>query len=449
MSLFVEPIPFAEAIASNAVRTLLPTELRSRELASLAPELLARARFSAGVTEVDFLQEIDDTLGALTRGEISRAEGRVRLKSFLGALGDDSIDQTDLTDLRSDARIELILDTNLGQAFGRGQYLQGMAAEVLDEWPAQELVRVIDTREQRDWSARWAEAGGDFFGNRMVALKTSPIWRAISRFGQPHAPFDFNSGMDVEDLARDEAEAIGLLARDEELPAPEIDDFNADLQASPTARAAWLRNGLAEALQGVARFAADGVLRLIASPIRAAYNPDQPRDDSNGRWATSNAGGPPAKGARDSLGRRPAKGETSIPDDDNIARGRAAIDRVLARKGGSVPDAMFVDGVGEIEIAYGNTGDLGSRNPTHKGGGGAAHIFSKHPDDLKKLPEVIVKGQRSAPVETEIEVRGSNGAVEKKKVWKRKITHEGRVVVLSSRSANSKSQWLVTGYEDA
>lgn len=263
VSIFVDPLPFAEAIEANVVRTLLPTELRTKDLAELDPELLARARFSAGVVEVGFLQETDDVIGELTRGEINRAQGRERLKAYLGSLGDDTIDNTDLTDLRSDARLNLVIDTNLGQAFGRGQYLQGAQEDVLDQWPAQELVRVVDAREPRKWRERWEQAGGEFWGDRMIALKNDPIWAAISRFRQPYPPFDFNSGMDVEDIDRVEAEEIGLLAPDEPAPAPVVDSFNADLQAAPDVRAEWLRNGLADALQGIARFAAGGVLRFI------------------------------------------------------------------------------------------------------------------------------------------------------------------------------------------
>ena len=261
--LFSEPLPFAEAIKANAVRTLLPTELRTKDLAQIEPELLARARFSAGVANADFLQQIDDKIGQLTRGEIDRATARRDLKAFLGSLGDDSVDDTDLTDIRSDARLNLILDTNLQQAQGYGQALQGAQVDVLDQWPAQELIRVRDSVKERDWPARWLAAGGQFYGTRMIALKSDPIWRAISRFGQPYPPFDFNSGMDVQDIDREEAEEIGLLQRDEPVQAPELPDFNAELEAKPAARADWLRNALAESLQGFAEFTANGVLKLV------------------------------------------------------------------------------------------------------------------------------------------------------------------------------------------
>lgn len=49
----------------------------------------------------------------------------------------------------------------------------------------------------------------------MVALKTSPIWVELSRFGYPYPPFDFNSGMWVRPVSDDDCEALGLLADEE------------------------------------------------------------------------------------------------------------------------------------------------------------------------------------------------------------------------------------------
>jgi len=70
--------------------------------------------------------------------------------------------------------------TNLQQAQGYGHWAQGQDPAVLDQWPAQELIRVQETRVQRDWAARWASAGGTFFDGRMIALKNDPIWRSSS-----------------------------------------------------------------------------------------------------------------------------------------------------------------------------------------------------------------------------------------------------------------------------
>lgn len=62
------------------------------------------------------------------------------------------------------------------------------------------------------------EAGGKLYDGRMIALRNDPIWRGISRFGSPVPPFDFNSGMGLEEVNRFEAEALGV-----ELPEDDLD----------------------------------------------------------------------------------------------------------------------------------------------------------------------------------------------------------------------------------
>jgi hypothetical protein len=255
--IFRTPIPFAEAIQSRIVRQLLPTDLRTDLLSTIPAELRERAVFSSGVQSAETLQKISDLVDGIVGGELGRAEARTELKRFLGSLGAE-VDETDLTDLRSDARLNLILDTNTQMAQGYGQWAQGQAA--LDQFPAQELIRLIDSRVPRDWAQRWSDAGGTFFGERMIALKNDPIWTRLSRFGLPYPPFDFNSGMDVESVDRDTAIEAGLIDRDTQL-TPQDRGFNEDLQASPQVREGSLKEALREALAGIASFGADGVLR--------------------------------------------------------------------------------------------------------------------------------------------------------------------------------------------
>lgn len=240
---------------------MLPTELRTLLLDEIAPELRERAMFSAGVIEAEKLQDMDDLIGQLLRGETDQATARTELKRRFGTLGAE-VDETDLTDLRSDARLNLILDTNVQQAQGYGSWAQGQDAAILDQWPAQELFRAIQSRVPREWAQRWTDAGGRFFGGRMIALKNDPIWSEISRFGQPYPPFDFNSGMDVRDITRDEAIQLGLIDRDTRIE-PQTRGFAEDLAASPEVRSQGLRSALADLLQGLAEFDADGVFRLV------------------------------------------------------------------------------------------------------------------------------------------------------------------------------------------
>lgn len=261
--IFPEPMPFREAMESRAVRQLLPTDLRTRLLAEIPAELRERAVFSAGVTNVEFLQTFSDLVDEMLDGKGDRATARAKMKELLGTLEYRPVagEEGSLTDLSSDRRLNLILDTNLQQAQGYGHWAQGQDESVLDLWPAQELIRVRDSEVPRDWAARWADAGGEFFGGRMIALKNDPIWTRISRFGVPYAPFDFNSGMDVQDIDRLQAVELGLLGLDTHV-APQSRDFNTDLKATPEVRDSALKEALTEAVP-FAKFIG-GVLRLAS-----------------------------------------------------------------------------------------------------------------------------------------------------------------------------------------
>ena len=47
----------------------------------------------------------------------------------------------------------------------------------------------------------------------MAAHITHPIWKAISRFGNPYPVYDFNSGMGDKILRLDEAKRLGVTSR--------------------------------------------------------------------------------------------------------------------------------------------------------------------------------------------------------------------------------------------
>jgi len=263
--IFRRALPFLEALQSREVRQLLPTEFRTELLAEIPAQLRERAFFSAGVTNGEFLQRASDAVDDLTAGAVDRATKRAELKKLLSSLEyrPDAGAEGTLTDLSSDARLNLILDTNLEMAQGYGQWKQGQNAAVLDQWPAQELIRARVAKVPRDWAQRWTDAGGTFYGGRMIALKNDPIWRRLSRFGLPYPPFDFNSGMDLDPIDRDEAVAFGLIDRDTQL-FPQDRDFNTDLAASPQVRSSSLKEALQEHFSGRASFDTEGVLRLSA-----------------------------------------------------------------------------------------------------------------------------------------------------------------------------------------
>lgn len=231
--IFPTPLPFKQAIESRQVRELMPTTLRTKFVDQIPAELRERAFFSAGVTNAGFLQSASDKIDELLAGKVDRATKRTELKQLLASMGYKPAEGEEgtLTDLSSDTRLNLILDTNLQMAQGYGGWAQGQDPSVLDQWPAQELVRVIQSKVPRDWESRWEDAGGKFYDGRMIALKDDPIWTEISRFDTPYPPFDFNSGMDVADVDRDEAIDLGLIDRDTQI-APQTRGFNQGLEAT-------------------------------------------------------------------------------------------------------------------------------------------------------------------------------------------------------------------------
>ena len=139
-----------------------------------------------------------------------------------------------ITNHGSVARANVIIDTNAGLAAG---YVQAVTANTYGArlaFPAQELVRIEDRKARRLWPNIWKAHGGKLYpGGRMIALKDDPIWLAISRFGTPYPPFDYNSGMGLEDVSFDEAVKLGVITQDyqpdEESP---IKNFNDRVEAS-------------------------------------------------------------------------------------------------------------------------------------------------------------------------------------------------------------------------
>lgn len=244
--------PFAEALAKLRQRAPKGVDVSSSQWADVPLALRERAFFSARVANAQYLQDIKDRVesilnpvqvkradritptnpeGYVTTG-YNPASARAELKQLLQSIGYNPGDKAGgIQDLGSDARINLQLKMNVESAQGYGNFLQGQAEGAIDAFPAQELFRAEDREEPRNWPTRWMQAGGQSFGGRMIALKNDPIWETISEFGTPYPPFDFNSGMWVRDIDREEAIAIGLLGENETIE-PVVDRFNARLAAS-------------------------------------------------------------------------------------------------------------------------------------------------------------------------------------------------------------------------
>ena len=255
--IFDEPIPFNEAVESRLAKMLLPTELRSKLLKDLPSAIKERCFFSSAVTRADELGKINEAIDFMLAGGSTRDAERSKLQEIIKELGAPDL---------SDARLNLILDTNLEMAEGYGTFIQGQQPEILDAWPAQELVRVNAKKVPRDWPSRWEEAGGDVSaGERMVARKNDEIWDKLGDpdlfddgLGNPYPPFAFNSGMDVADVDRAEAEELGVIDPGEIID-PADRGLNEDLQADLGIRDGVLKNSIVDFLQGIAEFK-NGVL---------------------------------------------------------------------------------------------------------------------------------------------------------------------------------------------
>lgn len=207
-------------------RIPLPTEADSASLARLPSEIRRQALFSARLNRLGPLAEIGSSIKGILDGTLSDSEARTSIRSALAKAGYRPPEGREggLLDHRSRTRLDLILQQNVRAARGYGKYAADMDPDLLDLWPAQELVRVMARKQPRgDWQQRWQAAGGRLVEGRMVALKTSPVWTSLSRFGSPYPPYDYGSGMGVVDVRRDEAERLGLVGPAETLtpePAP-------------------------------------------------------------------------------------------------------------------------------------------------------------------------------------------------------------------------------------
>ena len=249
--LFDTPVSIDTALAHQHAKAVLPTSLSSREIQEqLSADIRRQSFYSARTMKADYLNDFARMVKNLVSGDMvedhdtgelrkrGKAEGfnpslvRTRAQNFLKESGyePDPSEAGSLTDLSSDKRVDLIIDTQTKMAQGYARHEAAQDPDILADFPADEMYRQRQSKVARDWDVVWNTKRrelGDATSASLatskdgpfVALKNDPIWTAISRFGNPYPPFDYGSGMWVRDADDALAERLGVLGRQQ--PAPE------------------------------------------------------------------------------------------------------------------------------------------------------------------------------------------------------------------------------------
>ena len=200
-----------------------------------------RAFFSSRVAEVNILAAMRGRVAEYARGETDLSKIRMMIREDLrkANYAPEPGQENTIHDLFSQARLDAIIKTNVAQARGYRQYIEGTSPGAFAAFPAQEFTRIRHSRKPRqDWPQRWRKAGGKVYGGKMIALKDDPVWERLSVFGNPFPPFDWGSGMGVMDVGRRESIDLGLIddagirAKVQQLRQKPAPDFNANLQAT-------------------------------------------------------------------------------------------------------------------------------------------------------------------------------------------------------------------------
>lgn len=286
-----EPRPLREAIAAIDARTPIGTALRSAELERLPLAIRQRAQFSSRVTSVRLMQAIQDRLAGqmkLQREQLANGQqATFDRSSFIDAIretaraeGVETIegpeDRGTLRDIRSIPRLGLIYDMQQAQANGFARYSLDVTQGAMLLYPAYELglSTAVKPRELSEWFREWSRAcvsSGDQRAlaalrstGRIVALKTSGAWSALSRFGVPWPPFDWGSTRELEEVDYDAAVELGLLDPGTQPAETGLASFNDRVEASLTSIDARTRTWLENQLDGIGRI--DGDAAVMDAP---------------------------------------------------------------------------------------------------------------------------------------------------------------------------------------
>lgn len=409
--LFDAPIPFAEAIRYAASKQLLPSTLTSAELRTLRRELRRRSVFSAQVTDGGFLQEFNDLVEAIVGGPdeadfaarlagerpllMSIPDAKAQLGDYLDAIGyePEPGEEGTIKDLRTNARRQLIVETNVLDTQGYGRWAAGQNDATLDQFPALELVRMRFSKVPRDWEERWdaareetdPEGATEADSGRLVALKNHPIWQALGdgaggytdTLGNPWPPFAFNSGMGVLDVIRADAMELGICDEHTVVAPQPVNRLNESVQASVANWDAELKKQLA---QGGFKIIDNGkTLTMANADIPAMRSRIAALLDGCEAVMFANMG--TSEGAIKGWETR----RRSIARDIKAVR-RAV--RIGLNQKRDMPE-VIQRGNYRLDFDHGRPGNL---QAAHDDGYGTSHADLKHGEDMRKLPITVSRG---------------------------------------------------------
>ena len=178
--------PFTQAVKLHGGRTVKPTQLTSAQLRDVAASVKRQSFFSAQTMLTDLLDQYKEDIGSIANPQTEQREDRItasnpqgnvttgqnpayarlNAKTLLASLDYTPEPGTEgtLQDLSSNARIDLVIRTNVELAMGGGRFIQRNNPDVIDEFPAQELFRLEARKKPREWDEIWkdaAETSGD------------------------------------------------------------------------------------------------------------------------------------------------------------------------------------------------------------------------------------------------------------------------------------------------
>jgi len=400
--MITQPMPFAEAIRYLLDKEQLPAEWDAATWREQEADFRTQAFFSSRVESArfldraqtllfDYLTKVRETVvgpDGVERTALSvsdRSHFVERMRRFMIEEGmakpEDfkDVDQKDITDIRSLARLDLIFDTTVRQSYGFGQWKQGMEPAVLRAFPAARLIRDRGVKEPRP--RHQANLGE-------VLLKTDPRWaeyhnaREIGGFGVPWGPYGFNSGVTQEDVSRKEAKALGLPVDTAAKGMDKTPPITTGTQASTKKMDPELKKKLIRELRNgpKPRSPEEAAREAAANARRSSLNRGLEEAEQRGDAAK-------AEKYRKALAKLPSAGMDVIDDGDSIRLAEDLGERVSkARK--STPD-----GTPEQERAIADAIfdriDRKTAEPQRSAEGGkglnrARHLFR---DDLVLTPE--------------------------------------------------------------